>query len=90
MREIGSEYWLEHVSAGSIEGGTWDKFPMGEDRKYLLSGRTAIDFVLGDIRKSIKTVYMPVFVNHKVDHRERVIVDHPGKGFVHASSCPSP
>jgi len=60
MKEIGSEFWLE-----SIPKNYSDKPPdwinIGEDQCLLLSGRTAIDYVLDDISLDIKCVYMPSY-----------------------------
>lgn len=58
--EIGSEFWLE-----DIKNEKKNKFFMiGQDRRFLLSGRTAIMYVINDILKSnkdVKRVYMPSF-----------------------------
>lgn len=57
--EIGSEYWLEknNKNAENIN------FNFQQEHKYLLSGRTAIDYVLQDIlqEKIIKKVYVPSY-----------------------------
>lgn len=61
MREIGSEFWLEHdfKQCENTEIPKWLK--LGNDNRLLLSGRTAIHFVLKDIQKNKKvtTVYFP-------------------------------
>lgn len=71
MKEIGSEFWLTKELLGIVErkkGNVdfrnvpdWLRF--GEDNKLLLSGRTAIDYVLKDIieQKEVKTVYFPSY-----------------------------
>jgi len=60
MREIGSEFWLDHTFLK--EGNTLDYLSnFVGDRRLLLSGRAAIDFVLDDIDKKINTVYMPSY-----------------------------
>ena len=57
--EIGSEYWLEknNKKAENIN------FNFQQEHKYLLSGRTAIDYVLQEIlqEKIIKKVYFPSY-----------------------------
>lgn len=78
MKEIGSEFWLTEDSKGisNYELPLWLNF--GSDNKLLLSGRTALDFVLRDILKNraVKTVYFPSyccqsmlqpFVDHGID-----------------------
>lgn len=54
MREIGSEFWLEHEPSS-----------VSEDRegRYVLSGRTAIDLIVQDIAKTraVRKVYMPAW-----------------------------
>ena len=63
MKEIGSEFWLEHdiKQSENMEVPKWLK--MGNDNKLLLSGRTAIHFVLKDIQKNKKvtSVYFPIY-----------------------------
>lgn len=63
MKEIGSEFWLDKTKYNEInlEIPTWLNW--GMDNKLLLSGRTAIDYVLKDILKNnkINTVYFPVY-----------------------------
>lgn len=54
-REIGGEFWLETMPDG---GSMPDWLKTGDDYCLLLSGRTAIDFVLGDISTPVKSVYM--------------------------------
>lgn len=56
MKEIGSEYWREDDLTGH-NGLAF--FEIGEDRKFLMSGRTAIDFVIQDIDITNKKVYLP-------------------------------
>lgn len=61
MKEIGSEFW----SDGSLNDKNNTSFQnlinFGDDRELLFSGRTAIDYVLEDISKPIKKVYMPSY-----------------------------
>ncbi|WP_338470961.1 hypothetical protein R4Z10_19650 [Niallia sp. XMNu-256] len=63
MREIGSEFWLdqEFEELTDFEYPQW--LNIGVDNKLLLSGRTAIHFVLKDILKNnkINTVYFPSY-----------------------------
>lgn len=71
MNEIGSEFWLTDELDGfcfeNISENNYDDIPdwlkFGNDNKLLLSGRTAIDFVLKDIlkNKKVKTVYFPSY-----------------------------
>lgn len=56
MKEIGSEFWTCNVENEKRSG---DFFDLGCDSKLLMSGRTAIDFVLSDIEDDLKIVYMP-------------------------------
>ncbi|WP_350019929.1 hypothetical protein [Priestia flexa] len=64
MKEIGSEYWIEEVKGKEfkrVKTPSW--LNLGNVNEYLLSGRTAIDFVLKDIlyRKKVSTVYFPSY-----------------------------
>ena len=60
MREIGSEFWLDNIPTESdIKLPNWLTF--GEDQCFLLSGRRAIDYVLEDLSKETKRVYMPSY-----------------------------
>ena len=45
MREIGSHFWLD-IPVLDFVGEDVDLFSLGQDRVYVLSGRTALDFVL--------------------------------------------
>ena len=56
FREIGSEYWKVEIDSNHINK---DLFDIGKDIKYLMSGRTAIDYVLQNIKDDKKIVYMP-------------------------------
>lgn len=53
-KEIGSEFWLENNP---------DNLILGRDGLYVLSGRTAIDIIVQDIKSSrqIKSVYLPAY-----------------------------
>lgn len=57
--EIGSEYWLEQNDVNV----TNNSLKFEQEHRYLLSGRTAIDYVLQDImmKKDIKKVYFPSY-----------------------------
>lgn len=63
MREIGSEFWLSQESEELIDLEFPQWLNIGSDRILLLSGRTAIHFVLKDILKNneINTVYFPSY-----------------------------
>lgn len=64
MREIGSEFWLETMpETDKLGNGNEykDVFAFGNDHVRLLSGRTAIDFVLNDIPQPVATVYVPSY-----------------------------
>lgn len=59
MKEIGSEFW-KIESENLIKKDNLKYFEnLGLDVKYLMSGRTAIDYVLEDIKDDKKIVYMP-------------------------------
>lgn len=60
MKEIGSEYWIEAAASQASRETLLDLTSFGSDRRYLFAGRTAIDFVLSDL-KFINTVYMPSY-----------------------------
>ncbi|WP_148630480.1 hypothetical protein [Bacillus sp. E214] len=63
MKEIGSEYWLNNQADDALDIRIPSWLNLGTDSKLLLSGRTAIDFVLKDIQKyrKINTVYFPSY-----------------------------
>jgi hypothetical protein len=68
MREIGSEFWLDlNLDSDKLikkpsKTSDINKFLyIGNDRRLLFSGRTAIDFVLQDIPIHVKKVYMPSY-----------------------------
>lgn len=56
MKEIGSEYWAIELETSN---NNLDFLNIGKDYKLLMSGRTAIDYVINDINDSKKIVYMP-------------------------------
>jgi len=56
MKEIGSEYW--EIELDDIDNNL-DFVKLGTDNKLLMSGRTAIDYVINDIENEEKIVYMP-------------------------------
>jgi len=67
MKEIGSEFWIKKDSItkndisiiiSSVLDGILN---IGHDQLLLFSGRTAIDYVLEDISKPIRAVYMPSY-----------------------------
>lgn len=62
-REIGSEFWNEANSTG-IDVPLWDEW-RGE-RRFFLSGRTALSAVLDDIltERRCKTAYLPSYCCH--------------------------
>ncbi len=60
MREIGSEFWLDCIpSEYTVKPPSW--LNLGKDYRLLLSGRTAIDYVLRDITTTVKSVYFPSY-----------------------------
>jgi len=59
MKEIGSEYWLEDIDSEDSKPFLWNNW--GNDYKLLVSGRSAINYVLNDLDKEIKIVYMPSY-----------------------------
>lgn len=56
MKEIGSEYWTVECDDGD---NNLDFLNVGRGFQLLMSGRTAIDFVLENINDLKKVVYMP-------------------------------
>lgn len=78
MKEIGSEFWLTKDSEEIYDYKLPSWLNLGIDNKLLLSGRTAIDFVLRDIleNREINSVYFPSyccqsmlqpFIDHGID-----------------------
>lgn len=61
MKEIGSEFWIDKNYIKDKDNTLQRILDFGEDKQFLLSGRTAIRYVLKDIAKPIKTVYMPSY-----------------------------
>ncbi len=57
MKEIGSEFWSIDFSKNN--NNNLDFLNIGKDYKLLMSGRTAIDYVLQDIIDTKKIAYMP-------------------------------
>jgi hypothetical protein len=60
MREIGSYFWLD-IPVVDSDHEEADAFSLGQDRVYVLSGRTALDFVLEDFSTEVRAVYMPSY-----------------------------
>lgn len=56
MREIGSEFWQTDVANYD---NNLEFLNIGKDYKLLMSGSTAIDYVLNDFEDKTKIVYMP-------------------------------
>ena len=56
MKEIGSEFWDIDINNNK---NNLQYFNIGNDNIFLMSGTTAIDFVLQDIKDIKKIVYMP-------------------------------
>lgn len=56
MREIGSEFWSIDIDT---DKNNIDYLKIAKDNKLLMSGRSAIDFVIKDINISNGIVYMP-------------------------------
>lgn len=63
MREIGSEFWLDEEQIKDCQPTIPNWLKLGNDNKLLLSGRTAIDYILKDIldQHDISTVYFPSY-----------------------------
>lgn len=74
MKEIGSEFWK--LKRDNVVRKDNMKFfsNLGMDIKFLMSGRTAIDYVLNNIKDTKKKVYMPDYccasmVQPFIDHQ---------------------
>lgn len=61
MKEIGSEFWLNQNNSLHKKASFNRLINFGTDQKLLYSGRTAIDYVLEDIDRQVKHVYMPSY-----------------------------
>ena len=63
MMEIGSEFWLNSKMEKLTDFELPNWLNIGYDNKLLLSGRTAIHYILKDIQKNkkINTVYFPSY-----------------------------
>ncbi len=64
IEEIGSEFWIDdRINTGNDLHHDFKKNGFYGDRRLLLSGRTAIDYICHDIRRErkVSTVYMPVY-----------------------------
>lgn len=65
MKEIGSEFWLENnksINYSKEKRNQYKNFVnFGKDQQHVFSGRTAIDLVLQDIKRPIRSVYMPSY-----------------------------
>lgn len=57
MKEIGSEFWTNELN--NNYNNKLEFLNIGKDYKLLMSGRTAIDFILNEISDSKKIVYAP-------------------------------
>ena len=80
MREIGSEFWLEDIEEKTFELKPPLWLNVETDNKFLLSGRTAIDYVLRDIKSNnvINNVYFPSYccqsmIQPFIDHDINVV-----------------
>ncbi len=60
MKEIGSDFWQAKTTENI------HKYNHGQDTCYLLSGRTALDFIIKDIKVKYKarTAYLPSYCCH--------------------------
>ena len=56
IKDIGSEYWEKEKTQ---KLNNLEYFNLGKDIKYLMLGRTAIDYILKNIEDDMKIVYMP-------------------------------
>lgn len=66
QKEIGSEFWLETLADLDESKSLYAYLACkGDDRRFLLSGRTAIDFILQDIERChpnvIKVAWLPSY-----------------------------
>lgn len=65
VKEIGSEFWKEDLNSNiKSEDSVYNYLEhLGKDRRLLLSGRTAIDLVINEIKKNkkIKSIYLPSY-----------------------------
>ncbi len=59
MKEIGSEFWTVNIND---EDNGLDFLKIGKDYKLLMSGRSAIDYVLDNFSDAKKIVYMPDYL----------------------------
>lgn len=56
IKEIGSEFWSKKKEQ---KLHNLEYFDFGQDIKYLMSGQTAIDYIIKNINSTKKIVYMP-------------------------------
>ena len=63
IKEIGSEFWLKPKYDDNYNDNIFKSYEFEQNKTFLLSGRTAIDYVLQDImlKKDIKKVYFPSY-----------------------------
>lgn len=59
--EIGSEFWTVEINVDK-------SITINDNHKYLLSGRTALDFIIKDIKRNqiFRTVYLPNYCCHSM------------------------
>ena len=64
MREIGSEFWTATTEQTYIGSPFWSDWR--GDKKYYLSGRTALEAIIRDIlcKHDVKTAYLPSYCCH--------------------------
>ena len=60
MREIGSEFWQVNYQLAKTDNMNLF-YSLGKDVKFLMSGRTAIDYIIQNIEDTKKIVYMPEY-----------------------------
>ena len=60
MREIGSEFWQVNYQLAKSDNMNLF-YSLGKDVKFLMSGRTAIDYIIQNIEDTKKIVYMPEY-----------------------------
>lgn len=60
-KEIGSEFWNTRYNEFILKNNLEYFENLGVDVKYLMSGRTSIDYILNDIDDLKKVVYMPEY-----------------------------
>lgn len=65
MKEIGSEFYINNIKNKKYQNNFWN---FGLDQKFVFSGRTALDYILKNIKSSQKklTIYLPSYICESV------------------------